>query len=245
MGRLDGRVALVCGASMGIGAAIAKRFKEEGALVHGLARSRERLEGMGYDGVLAQDLDDLDGLSQLDLPAATILVNNTGGPPHGSILEVDPYEFGKAFRRHVMASHILLRALLGDMKAAGYGRVINIISTSVREPIAGLGVSNTTRGAMASWSKSVSKELPPEITINNILPGYTDTERLTELKNAKAESSGTPAAEIQAAWLDAIPARRLADPAEMASTAAFLASDEGAYISGQSLAVDGGRMASI
>ncbi len=230
---------------MGIGAAIAKRFKEEGAVVHGLARSRERLEGLGYDGVLAQDLDDLDGLSQLDLPAATILVNNTGGPPHGSILEVDPYEFGKAFRRHVMASHILLRALLGDMKAAGYGRVINIISTSVREPIAGLGVSNTTRGAMASWSKSVSKELPPEITINNILPGYTDTERLTELKNAKAESSGTPAAEIQAAWLDAIPARRLADPAEMASTAAFLASDEGAYISGQSLAVDGGRMASI
>ena len=245
MGRLDGRVALVCGASTGIGAAIAKRFKEEGALVHGLARSRERLEGMGYDGVLVQDLDDLDGLSQLDLPAATILVNNTGGPPHGSILEVDPYEFGKAFRRHVMASHILLRALLGDMQAAGYGRVINIISTSVREPIAGLGVSNTTRGAMASWSKSVSKELPPEITINNILPGYTDTERLTELKNAKAESSGTPAAEIQAAWLDAIPARRLADPAEMASTAAFLASDEGAYISGQSLAVDGGRMASI
>lgn len=245
MGRLDGRVALVCGASTGIGAAIAKRFKEEGALVHGLARSRERLEGMGYDGVLVQDLDDLDGLSQLDLPAATILVNNTGGPPHGSILEVDPYEFGKAFRRHVMASHILLRALLDDMKSAGYGRVINIISTSVREPIAGLGVSNTTRGAMASWSKSVSKELPPEITINNILPGYTDTERLTELKNAKAESSGTPAAEIQAAWLDAIPARRLADPAEMASTAAFLASDEGAYISGQSLAVDGGRMASI
>ena len=245
MGRLDGRVALVCGASMGIGAAIAKRFKEEGAVVHGLARSRERLEGMGYDGVLAQDLDDLDGLSQLDLPAATILVNNTGGPPHGSILEVDPYEFGKAFRRHVMASHILLRALLGDMKAAGYGRVINIISTSVREPIAGLGVSNTTRGAMASWSKSVSKELPPEITINNILPGYTDTERLTELKNAKAEASGTPADEIQASWLDAIPARRLADPAEMASTAAFLASDEGAYISGQSLAVDGGRMASI
>jgi len=230
---------------MGIGAAIAKRFQEEGAEVHGLARSRERLEGMGYDGVLVQDLDDLDGLAALELPAATILVNNTGGPPHGSILEVDPYEFGKAFRRHVMASHMLLRAVLAGMREAGYGRVINIISTSVREPIAGLGVSNTTRGAMASWSKSVSKELPPEITINNILPGYTDTERLTELKNAKADASGVPADEIQASWLEAIPARRLADPAEMASTAAFLASDEGAYISGQSIAVDGGRMASI
>ena len=245
MGRLDGRVALVCGASMGIGAAIAERFKEEGAEVHGLARSGERLESMGYDGVIAHDLDDLDGLAKLDLPAATILVNNTGGPPHGSILEADPHDFGKAFRRHVMASQLLLRALLPHMRAIGWGRILNIVSTSVREPIAGLGVSNTTRGAMASWSKSVSKELPPGITINNILPGYTDTERLTELKNAKAESTGTPADEIQAAWLDAIPARRLAEPSEMASAAAFLASDEGAYISGQSLAVDGGRMGSI
>ena len=171
MGRLDGRVALVCGASMGIGAAIARRFKEEGAEVHGLARSRERLEGMGYDGILVHDLDDLDGLAALELPAATILVKNTGGPPHGSILEVDPYEFGKAFRRHVMASHLLMRALLKNMQPARYGRILNIISTSVRAPIAGLGVSNTTRGAMASWSKSVSKELPPEITINHILPG--------------------------------------------------------------------------
>jgi len=245
MGRLDGRIALVCGASMGIGAAIAERFKEEGAEVHGLARSGERLESMGYDGVIAHDLDDLDGLAKLDLPAATILVNNTGGPPHGSILEADPHDFGKAFRRHVMASQLLLRALLPHMRAIGWGRILNIVSTSVREPIAGLGVSNTTRGAMASWSKSVSKELPPGITINNILPGYTDTERLTELKNAKAESTGTPADEIQAAWLDAIPARRLAEPSEMASAAAFLASDEGAYISGQSLAVDGGRMGSI
>ena len=113
------------------------------------------------------------------------------------------------------------------------------------EPIAGLGVSNTTRGAMASWSKSVSKELPAGVPINNILPGYTDTERLPELKNAKAESTGTPAAEIEAAWLEAIPARRLAAPAEMASAAAYLASEEGAYVSGQSIAVDGGRMASI
>jgi 3-oxoacyl-[acyl-carrier protein] reductase len=115
----------------------------------------------------------------------------------------------------------------------------------VREPIAGLGVSNTTRGAMASWSKSVSKELPPGLTINNILPGFTDTERLTELKNAKASASGATADEVQASWLGAIPAQRLAEPSEMASMAAFLASDEAAYISGQSLAVDGGRMGSI
>ena len=245
MGKLDGRVALVCGASMGIGAAIAKRFCEEGAEVHGLARSRERLESLGYAGVIAHDLDDLDGLSQLALPAATILVNNTGGPPPGSILEADPHDFGKAFRRHVMASQVLLRALLPNMRAASWGRIINIISTSVREPIAGLGVSNTTRGAMAAWSKSVSKELPPGITINNILPGFTDTERLTELKNAKAAASGVSADEIQEAWLGAIPAQRLAAASEMASTAAFLASDEAAYISGQSLAVDGGRMGSI
>ncbi|MDE0893032.1 MAG: SDR family oxidoreductase [Planctomycetota bacterium] len=245
MGRLDGKVALVCGASMGIGAAIAKRFQEEGAKVYGLARSRERLEALGYEGVLVHDLDDLDGLSQLKLPPATILVNNTGGPPHGSILEADPHDFGKAFRRHVMASQVLLRALLPNMRAEAWGRIINIISTSVREPIAGLGVSNTTRGAMASWSKSVSKELPPGLTINNILPGFTDTERLTELKNAKASASGATADEVQASWLGAIPAQRLAEPSEMASMAAFLASDEAAYISGQSLAVDGGRMGSI
>ena len=242
---LKGRIALVCGASMGIGAAIARRLQAEGAEVHGLARSADLLAAMELDGFLVQDLDDLDALSALELPPATILVNNTGGPPHGSILEADPYEFGKAFRRHVMASHILLRALLPHMRAKGHGRIINIISTSVREPIAGLGVSNTTRGAMASWSKSVSKELPPGITINNILPGYTDTDRLAQLKEAKAQSSGTPAAEIEAAWLESIPARRLADPAEIAATAAFLASDEAAYISGQSIAVDGGRMASI
>ena len=245
MGRLDGKVALVCGASRGIGAAIAKRFQEEGAEVYGLARSRERLEALGYEGVFVHDLDDLDGLSQLKLPPATILVNNTGGPPHGSILEADPHDFGKAFRRHVMASQVLLRALLPNMRAEAWGRIINIISTSVREPIAGLGVSNTTRGAMASWSKSVSKELPPGLTINNILPGFTDTERLTELKNAKASASGATADEVQASWLGAIPAQRLAEPSEMASMAAFLASDEAAYISGQSLAVDGGRMGSI
>jgi 3-oxoacyl-[acyl-carrier protein] reductase len=245
MGRLDGKVALVCGASMGIGAAIAKRFQEEGAEVYGLARSRERLEALGYEGVFVHDLDDLDGLSQLKLPPATILVNNTGGPPPGSILEADPHDFGKAFRRHVMASQVLLRALLPNMRAEAWGRIINIISTSVREPIAGLGVSNTTRGAMASWSKSVSKELPPGLTINNILPGFTDTERLTELKNAKASASGATADEVQASWLGAIPAQRLAEPSEMASMAAFLASDEAAYISGQSLAVDGGRMGSI
>jgi 3-oxoacyl-[acyl-carrier protein] reductase len=131
------------------------------------------------------------------------------------------------------------------MRAESWGRIINIISTSVREPIAGLGVSNTTRGAMAAWSKSVSKELPPGLTINNILPGFTDTERLTELKNAKAKASGVSPDEVQESWLGAIPAQRLAEPSEMAAMAAFLASDEAAYVSGQSLAVDGGRMGSI
>ena len=151
MGRLKGRIALVCGASMGIGSAIAKRFQDEGAEVHGLARSEDLLAAMELDGYLVQDLDDLDALSALELPAATILVNNTGGPPHGSILEVDPYEFGKAFRRHVMASHVLVRGLLPHMKTAGFGRILNVVSTSVREPIPDLGVSNTVRAAMAGY----------------------------------------------------------------------------------------------
>ena len=242
---LKGRIALVCGASMGIGAAIARRLQAEGAEVHGLARSADLLAAMELDGFLVQDLDDLDALSALELPPATILVNNTGGPPHGSILEVDPYEFGKAFRRHVMASHILLRALLPHMRAKGHGRIINIISTSVREPIAGLGVSNTTRGAMASWSKSVSKELPPGITINNILPGFTDTERLGSLKSAVAARTGQTEEAVHEGWLARVPEGRLGRPEELASLICFLAGPSGAYIRGQSLAVDGGRLNSI
>ncbi|MBC8328006.1 MAG: SDR family oxidoreductase [Planctomycetes bacterium] len=240
--RLEGLTALVCGASSGIGRAIALRFLEEGAEVWGLARSADKLAAMGLAGAVVCDLD---GLELPELPAAQILVNNTGGPPGGPILRAGADEFGRAFRRHVMASHLLVQRLLPGMEVAGYGRILNIISTSVREPIPNLGVSNTIRGAMASWAKSVSKELPPGITINNLLPGFTDTERLASLKKGNAERQGVEEAEVEAAWLASIPEGRLGRPEELAAAAAFLASPEGAYVRGQSLAVDGGRLNSI
>ena len=246
-GRLDGRIALVCGASSGIGRAIAERFTAEGAEVWGLARNGDALESMDLAGSLVFDLDDLDALEAglADFPPAVLLVNNTGGPPGGPILDAEAHEFGKAFRRHVMASHVLVRGLLPHMKTAGFGRILNVVSTSVREPIPDLGVSNTVRAAMAGWAKSVSKELPPGVTINNLLPGFTDTPRLGSLKEARAEREGVSTVEVEKAWLAGIPEGRLGRPEEIAAAAAFLASEDGAYVRGQSLAVDGGRLNSI
>ncbi|RMH01202.1 MAG: SDR family oxidoreductase [Planctomycetota bacterium] len=240
--RLCGRVALVCGASSGIGLAIARRLRAEGAEVWGLARSERRLRAAGLDGFLVCDLERLE---LPELPPATILVNNTGGPPAGPLLEATPADFGRAFRRHLMAAHLLVQRLLPGMVAAGWGRILNVVSTSVREPIPGLGVSNTIRGAVAGWAKSLARELPPGITINNLLPGYTATERLAELRAATAARRGTSEEEVEREWLAEIPEGRLARPEEMAAAAAFLVSPEAAYLRGQSLAVDGGRMRSI
>jgi 3-oxoacyl-[acyl-carrier protein] reductase len=131
------------------------------------------------------------------------------------------------------------------MASVKYGRILNVISTSVKEPIAGLGVSNTVRGAVASWAKTLSKELPPEITINNLLPGFTATDRLDSLKATVAERQGVAAEDVAAQWLATVPAQRLGDPRELAALATFLASPAGAYVRGQSIAVDGGRLNSI
>ena len=140
---------------------------------------------------------------------------------------------------------LLTRLLLPGMVEAGYGRIINVISTSVREPIPGLGVSNTIRGAMASWAKSISRELPPGITINNVLPGFTDTERLTVLGEAVAERSGISLDQVREMWLSDVPEARLAKPGEIAAAIAFLASPAGAFVRGTSMPVDGGRLRSI
>lgn len=257
---LTGRHALVCGASSGIGRATALALASRGARVTALARSLDKLkslveelrtaggEGSGY---LVADLDDRGGLERVireHLAAEgqiKILVNNSGGPKGGPILHATEAEFEVAFGRHVLASHLLVRLVLPGMAEAGFGRIVNVISTSVREPIAGLGVSNTIRGAMASWAKTVSKELPPGVTINNVLPGYTATERLTSLKESTAQRTGRKPAEVEAEWLASIPEGRLAQPEEIAAAIAFLASPAASYVRGVSLAVDGGRLQSI
>jgi 3-oxoacyl-[acyl-carrier protein] reductase len=252
---LTGKTALVCGASAGIGKATAMAFASHGANVVALARRRDRLEALipqleaaGAESArfIVADLDDLSGLAHAvgDLDAH-ILINNTGGPPAGPLIAADPQALASAFARHVLAAQTLVQALLPSMQQAGYGRIINVLSTSVREPIPNLGVSNTIRGAMASWSKSLSKELQPGITINNVLPGFTDTERLTSLKTAVAARTGQDEDAVHSGWLGRVPEGRLGRPEELAATITFLASPAGAYIRGQSLAVDGGRLNTI
>lgn len=257
---LKGRHALVCGASQGIGQATAIQLASLGCNVTVLARNHAKLQslrpilmnaGARETHMLAADLDDPAGLDAAvrDHLQKTgpihILVNNTGGPASAPLLDVKPEDLLKPYTRHLVASHTLVRALLPGMKEAGYGRIVNVLSTSVREPIAGLGVSNTIRAAMASWAKTLSRELPPGITINSILPGYTDTERLSELSGQMAQKQGKSPADIAKGWIQLTPEGRLGQPEELGAVIAFLCSPAASFIRGVALPVDGGRLNAI
>ncbi len=259
MAELEGRRALVCGASKGIGRATARALAERGAGVAILARDPDRLRivaeelrALGGDvRILVADLDDRATLVErvtalaADWGAIHLLVNNTGGPASGPLLQATDDAILSAFNRHILAAQALVRALLPGMRDAGYGRIVNVLSTSVREPIDNLGVSNLIRAAHASWSKTLSRELPPGVTINNVLPGYTDTERLSELAAAGAQRSGRTADAVRAEWVGQIPEGRLARPEELGAVIAFLASPAASYVRGVSLPVDGGRLRSL
>ena len=258
MKTLVGKRACVTGASAGIGRATALRLAELGAEVVVVARREERLKELaaeiaelgGKALVAALDLADLDRLQevvgkQLAQAPIHIVVNNASGPAPGPLLAAKPADFQAALGVHLFAAQTLVQSCISGMKATGYGRIINVISTSVREPIPNLGVSNTVRGAMASWSKTLSRELPSGITVNNVLPGFTDTERLSGLRADLAKRRGVSEAEVEAAWLATVPEGRLAQPAEVAAASGFLASPEAGFIRGVNLAVDGGRTASI
>jgi 3-oxoacyl-[acyl-carrier protein] reductase len=255
--RLDGLHALVCGASGGIGLASALAMAAAGAEITALARSGDKLQallprlrdaGAPRATALVADLDDRPSLAQrvrslaVERDPVHILVNNTGGPAPGALLDADEESFEHAFGRHILASHLLVRTLLPGMRAAGYGRIVNVVSLSVREPIPMLGVSNTIRGAMASWAKTLAMELPPGITVNNVLPGYTATERLAALGQAMASRDGGSLEQVQQAWCATIPEARLGEPGEIGAVVAFLASPAAAYVRGTSIPVDGGRL---
>jgi 3-oxoacyl-[acyl-carrier protein] reductase len=253
--RLDGKRALVCGASRGIGRAVAQALAQAGACVVVVARNAERLDRVaaalpgsdeGRNHAIAADLGDGASLERLTDrlgagPSINIVVNNSGGPPAGQAIAAEPGQFESAFRQHLIANQTILRAVLPGMKASGYGRIVNIISTSVKEPIPDLGVSNTIRGAVASWAKTLARELGPfGITVNNLLPGLTATERLDYFFDMKAEASGRSVEEERAAATARIPIGRFADPSETAAAVLFLSSPLASYINGINLPVDGG-----
>ena len=258
---LGGRHALVCGASQGIGRASAVELAALGADVTLLAHRTEALQALvgalprthaaQRHGFIAVDVGDTAALrAQAEALAAAapmhILVNNSGGPPPGNVLDANPEDFLAAWRQHLLACHTLAQAVVPGMRAAGWGRIVNVISTSVREPIPGIGVSNTTRGAVASWAKTLAGELAPfGITVNNVLPGATRTPRIEQIVAARAQKSGRPLAEVQRAMEAEVPMQRFADPAEIAAAVAFLASPAASYITGVSLPVDGGRLRSL
>ena len=254
------RHALVCGGSEGIGRASAMALAAAGLSVTVLSRRAERLREVvdalptssgQVHGCVAADANDTDGLAAAVAALCAkrpvhVLVNNTAGPPGGPANAATPEQYLAVFRQHLVANQVLVQAVLPGMRAAGYGRIVNIISTSVKEPIANLGVSNTVRGAVASWAKTLASELGGSgITVNNVLPGYTRTQRLEQILDERAAATGKAREEIAAAMLATVPAARFAEPAEIAAAVAFLCSPEAGYINGINLPVDGGRTRSL
>ena len=258
---LNGRTALVCGSTQGLGFASAQEISLLGAEIILMAREEQKLKdtlpkldtGAGQKhGYLVADFQYPDQVKKTigDFVAKNnaihILVNNTGGPKGGSAWKATPEDFTKAFNSHLICSHLLLQAVLPAMKAAGYGRIVNIISTSVKEPLEGLGVSNTIRAAVAAWSKTLAGELGQfGITVNNVLPGHMRTARYDAILTSRAAASGKDTDEIEKDYLKEVPVRKIGMPAEFGAAVAFLCSPAASYITGINLPVDGGRLRSL
>ena len=257
---LENKNAVICGSTQGIGFAIAQELAMQGANCTLFARNEETLKAalLHLDTSLQQKhhYHVADFSNPADVKAAIqkhvaetevhILINNSGGPAAGPIVDASEEQFLNTFNQHLVCNHILTTAVIPAMKAAGYGRVINIISTSVKIPLKNLGVSNTIRGAVASWAKTMANELAEfGITVNNILPGATKTQRLENIISNNANKKQVTTDEAEAEMLKEIPAKRFGEPEELAALAAFLASPSAGYINGVSIPVDGGRTGSI
>jgi 3-oxoacyl-[acyl-carrier protein] reductase len=258
---LSQKTALVCGSTQGIGKAAALQLAQMGANVVLMARNESELLKV------KEALDTSKGQKHYYIKAdfnfppeikvkvenfikeignIHILVNNTGGPAGGQAIDAKVDEFIHAFSMHLVANQILVQAVVPGMKKEGYGRIINVISTSVKQPLNGLGVSNTIRGAVANWSKTLSNELGSfGITVNNVLPGATNTVRLQQIIENKAQKTGKSIQEVADAMTNEVPAKRFAEAFEIANGIAFLASPAASYINGVNLPVDGGRTKSL
>jgi 3-oxoacyl-[acyl-carrier protein] reductase len=253
MNSLHGHHALVCGGSQGIGLAAAQTLAASGARVTLLARTEATLRaavgtlpGEGH-GVLVADASQPEALVQavdavLGATPLSVLINNSAGPPPGPIASATAGQFLAVVQQQLLAAHALTQRVLPGMRAQRFGRIINVISTSVREPIPNLGVSNTVRAAVAAWAKTLAAEVAADgITVNSVLPGFTRTARLQQILADRARTTGRPLDAVEAEFLAVVPAGRFAEPAEVAAAIAFYASPMAGYITGTTLAVDGGR----
>ena len=256
---LNNKHALVCGSTQGIGKATAIALANEGVRITLLARNEEKLKQVlselpqqrNHDYIVA-DFTNPTVLKEKLTDYITknqgfhVLINNTGGPKGGLLHTASVEEFTNAFSMHIVCNQILVQACLPFMKNEKYGRVLNVISTSVKEPIPGLGVSNTIRNAVANWSKTLAGELAPfGVTVNNVLPGFTNTARLDAIIKAKATKANCTEAEMTKILKSYVPAGRFAKPEETAAAITFLASESASYINGINLPVDGGRTKSL
>ena len=256
---LLGKNALVCGSTQGIGKATALALAKMGANVFLLARNEEKLKevksqldnskGQNHD-YLSADFSDVNKLKnvaqELEHKNIHILINNTGGPASGPITSAQIQDFEKAFQMHLVCNQILSQAVIDSMKKDCYGRIVNVISTSVKVPINGLGVSNTIRGAVASWAKTMANELGQYgVTVNNVLPGFTNTNRLKTLISKKAQVQQVSEEDIAKGMLSTVPASRFGEAEEVANAIAFLCSPAAAYINGINVPVDGGRTGTL
>lgn len=257
--KINSKYALVCGSTAGIGKATAIALAEEGVQITLLARNEEKLKTTlaelpkhrNHDYIVADfsNSDNLQKKIQSYLSSHHgfhILVNNTGGPAGGPVFSAKIEEFENAFTQHLKCNHLLVQAVVPFMKSENYGRIINVISTSVKQPLDGLGVSNTIRGAVANWSKTLANELGQfGITVNNVLPGATATTRLQDIIKNKSKKTGKSVEATSNGMKNTIPARRFATPEELADAISFLASARSSYINGINLPVDGGRTKSL
>jgi len=257
---LQGKTALVCGSTQGIGKASAIELAKLGANCVLIARDEKKLaeaikdldisSGQKHQYIVADFQHPHEVKEKAEEFAKTntvhILVNNTGGPNSGPIVKADIEEFRITFNNHLICNHILMQAVLEGMKKEKYGRIINIISTSVKVPLKNLGVSNTIRAAVANWSKTLANEVAQfGITVNNVLPGATKTQRLESIIQNKSEKTGESIDALSDEMIKEIPMGRFADPSEIAAAVAFLASPAASYITGINVPVDGGRTASL
>jgi 3-oxoacyl-[acyl-carrier protein] reductase len=254
---LKDKNALVCGSTQGIGKATAIMLASEGANVTLLARNKQKLQqvlevlpnnNQQHNYLIADfsNPEELKNVLEQNQLEFHILINNTGGPRSGAILDATLEQFQNAFAQHLLCNHILVQHLVPFMKQEGFGRIINVISTSVKEPIPGLGVSNTIRNAVGNWAKTLSEEIASlGITVNNVLPGFTETERLNEIIKIKAQKADTSIENMTEIMKNYTPAKRFAKPEETASAITFLASNQASYINGINLPVDGGRTKSL